>query len=301
MTAAALPIPRLGAHPSGRLPLLTDDALAASCGVRVAFTGRAGGTSAPPFDALNLGDHVGDDPAAVAANRNALLEAVGAAGAYLIVPRQVHGTDLATVDDPSPAALDAARARAEAGVDGVVVSVPQVAALLCFADCVPVVVVAPSGAFAVAHAGWRGALGRVASKAVRALAAARLRGEGANGPSPEELRAVAATCNAYIGPCIRSECFEVDPDVARRFADEFGAACLSDATHVDLASAVASDLSSAGIERARIADAGVCTTCAPQAYYSYRASGGACGRHGALAVRPHGKEGEGAHGHPGSL
>ena len=151
------------------------------------------------------------------------------------------------------------------------------AAMLCFADCVPVIVVSPTGRFAVAHAGWRGAVARIASKAVFSLAQLdRL-----------ELGDDAARLyNAYIGPHIRSECFECGVEVVQAFRHEFGEAVIADARHVDLAAAVSADLQSAGVQLNRIADAGICTRCRSNEFYSYRASGGTCGRHAAVAVRP---------------
>lgn len=274
-----LPYPLIEQRSFGRVRVLTDDGLAASCGVRIAFTLRGGGASLPPFDSLNLGGHVGDDPAAVGENRRLLAEALGADPQTIVVARQVHGTEVVVVPSAGEAALAQAREQAAGGADAVVVS-PEAtgaSALLCFADCVPVVVASPTGAFAVAHAGWRGAVARICSKAVRAL-------EKAGGGDP-------SACNAYIGPCIRKECFEVGEDVAEAFSETFGAACVPDRSHVDLPAAVACDLVSAGIDRARIADAGECTVCGADRFFSYRASGGSCGRHGAFAVRLSREEG----------
>ena len=86
----------------------------------------------------------------------------------------------------------------------------------------------------------------------------------------------------HIGPC----CFEVGDDVAARFAAAFGTGCVAeDGVHVSLARALAADLAAAGVDPARVCEAGVCTRCHPDEYFSYRASGGVCGRHGALACR----------------
>lgn len=273
-----LPAPHLTARRFGarRLPALTDDELFARTGVRIAFTGREGGASVGPYASLNLGGHVGDDPEAVATNRSLLLEALDAAGAELVVPSQVHGDEIVLVDDRSPAALEAARQRAAAGADALVVSQPDVAALLCFADCVPVVLVSPSGRFAVVHAGWRGMAAGIASKAARLLVDADAR---------DGRAARASALNAYVGPHIRSECFETGPDVLERFAASFGPSCVVGGSHVDLSEALAVDLGGAGVERGRIVCADACTACAPDQYFSYRASGGTCGRHGAIAFR----------------
>ena len=166
-----LPIPQITARRFGArcLPALTDDALYERTGVRVAFTGRAGGVSEGPYSSLNLGNHVGDGPASVERNRALVLEALDAADVPLVVPSQVHGEVVVELDDASPEALDAAREAALAGADALVATVPGIAALLCFADCVPVIVVSPTGRFAVAHAGWRGLLrdGRRRAQALR--------------------------------------------------------------------------------------------------------------------------------------
>lgn len=281
MKASQLPRPRLEARQLGSLHILTDDALARTSGVRVAFTGRAGGVSKAPYAGLNLATHVGDAPDDVARNRALLLEALGAPKAPLVVPNQVHGDALVLVERADDAALAEVRAQADRGADGLVVTVPGVAALLCFADCVPVVIVSPAGAFAVVHAGWRGAAASIAPKAVRALAA---RESGESGPFATPAQAAAAY-NVYLGPHIRVECFETGEDVRALFAEKMGEECAPDARHVDLSRALSVDLARAGVDPARIVCAGACTACHPDEYYSYRAEGGTCGRHGALALR----------------
>lgn len=273
-----IPTPHLDARLLGarRIPALTDDVLFRATGVRIAFTGRAGGVSDGPYDSLNLGSHVGDSPDAVSCNRQRLLEAAGAPCAHLAVLNQVHGTRGVVYDSSESARLSRQDSLAREGADFAVVGVFDVAALLCFADCAPVVVVSPSGRFVVAHAGWRGAVAHIAAKAVRGLAEA----------DRDDLGEGAASCyNAYIGPHIHAECFECGMDVVQRFRAEFGDEAAPDPRHVSLEAAVRLDLQQAGLAANRIVDAGACTMCSPETYYSYRASGGTCGRHGALAVR----------------
>lgn len=273
-----LPIPQITARRFGArcLPALTDDALYERTGVRVAFTGRAGGVSEGPYSSLNLGNHVGDGPASVERNRALVLEALDAADVPLVVPSQVHGEVVVELDDASPEALDAAREAALAGADALVATVPGIAALLCFADCVPVIVVSPTGRFAVAHAGWRGVENGVAAKAVRALARA---------DAAELGEDAASGYNVYVGPHIHASCFETGAYVRKRFEDRFGSSCIPDERHVDLLEALTVGLEEAGIDRARVADAGVCTVCSCDEFFSYRAAGGICGRHGAVAFR----------------
>ena len=69
----------------------TDETLWERNKVRVAFTERQGGISAGGYASLNLAAHVEDDPATVRANRNRLMDALGAQGVPLVVPKQVHG------------------------------------------------------------------------------------------------------------------------------------------------------------------------------------------------------------------
>ena len=260
--------PQLSQHSCVGVPALTDEALFASCGVRVAFTGRAGGVSTGDFASLNCALHVNDDPQTVNRNRQIVMDAIGAPDAPLIIPKQVHGTHLVTLQDVSEAAE--AMLEAGQGCDGVIVGTRNVAALLNFADCLPVIIVSPDSSFAVVHAGWRGAVAHIVHKACLALSASC-------GCNP-------GSFNAYIGPHIRSECFEVGDDVAQRFLSEFGDEAIPRTRHVSLADAVRIDLMRAGVDAARIADSGICTKCRPDEYFSYRASSGRCGRHCAVAI-----------------
>ncbi len=88
--------------------------------------------------------------------------------------------------------------QAQDGADGLVVHALNAAALLCYADCVPVIIVSPTGRFAVVHAGWRGVDNLISVKAVRSMAYADEAPLGAD---------AALTYNVYIGPHIGPECF----------------------------------------------------------------------------------------------
>lgn len=266
-----LTLPQLTQREFDGIPVLTDDALFQKAKVRIAFTGRTGGISAEPYSALNLGSHVGDSLGDVLVNRDRLLCALAPADCHLLVPNQVHGTVVLPIDSNEDEYVDDARRTISEGADGVAVSCKKVAALLCYADCTPVIVVSPTGRFAVVHAGWRGAVEGIVGKAVRLLA-------DADGDDPSQF-------NVYIGPHIRQECFETGEEVTQRFADQFGEECVVDSRHVSLAQAVSIDAMRAGVAAERIVDACICTKCNPEDYFSYRASGGTCGRHGAFAVR----------------
>lgn len=250
-----------------RIPLLIDQGLLDACGLLAAFTGRAGGVSSAPYASLNLGDHVGDDPACVAANRQLLMEAAGvraADAAALVNPKQVHGCEVLELGPE----LEASRAQAREGADGIVCTRAGVPVLLCFADCVPVIAAAPGGAFAVLHAGWRGAIGGIPAKGLRALAQAAGCAEG--------------ECNVYIGPHIGPCCYETSQELLERFTAAFGPGCDAGSRHLDLGAAVRTSLLRAGANPERIVHAGRCTSCNSAELFSYRADGGTTGRHGAL-------------------
>ena len=269
-TTLDLPYPRLAEGRFASCAAFTDETLFQACGVRVAFLERTGGVSRPPYDSLNLGMRVADDDACVLRNRQLMLEAFDAQDAVLIQPRQVHGNNVGHCLAFQDAA--ACEEQVDQGADALVVGCQKAAALLCFADCVPVVFVSPGGSFAAVHAGWRGVVNRVWQKALEDLCEL-------DGVAPEKV-------NAYIGPYIHACHFEVGPEVVEEFVREFGSSCLADESHVDMGAALRTGFACAGIVPQRIADVDVCTVCdAGKRFFSYRASGGVCGRHGAFAVR----------------
>lgn len=250
-----------------RLPVLTDEALFESCGTRIAFTSRHGGCSQSPYGSLNLSYSVGDDRGNVDSNIRLLLSAMDALDdeARLVNPVQVHGTDLIEAGVQG-SAQDHGRVQA----DGVSCTEPGVPVLLCFADCVPVILVAPGGSFCIVHSGWRGTMGSIAGKGLSKLSEA-------GGCSPSDV-------NCYIGPHIRSCCYEVSDELIGRFVARFGKGCDHGRRRLDLSCAVKASLIDAGADGSRIIDAGICTSCRDEDYYSYRSSGGATGRHGAFAI-----------------
>lgn len=261
-------MPALTRQQTGDVTLIRDPR--AADGVAFAFTERSGGVSEGDFASLNLGSRCGDDPARVAENRRRALAALGVEGqaANLVCPRQVHGADVAHVRASDAAELARARAEAERGADVVVCTAPSVPVLMCFADCVPVVITCPGG-FAVAHSGWRGTVARVAAVAARELCAQA-------GVTPDQL-------SAYVGPHVGAADYEVSPELAARFSAEFGPDVVVGERNLDLAAAVRAALADAGVSEAQVAVWEESTASHTDRFFSYRASGGACGRHGALA------------------
>jgi len=133
--------------------------------VRRVTTTRAGGVSKPPFDTFNLGDHVGDEPEAVAANRKRLAAAIGLEEDRLVWMNQVHGARVTKVDGPRDTAV--------ANTDGLLTTTPRLALAVVTADCVPVLMAdARAGVVAAVHAGRVGAQSGVVARALEAMQAA---------------------------------------------------------------------------------------------------------------------------------
>ncbi|MCH3943573.1 MAG: polyphenol oxidase family protein [Atopobiaceae bacterium] len=262
--------PRLDRYTRNGVTLLGDTSRPG--GVTFAFTERTGGVSPAPYASLDFGTANGDDPDLVAENRRRALAALGAQDhlANLVSPRQVHGDVIVTVDSADPASLDRARSRASAGADGVVCTAVGVPVLLGFADCVPVVLTAPGG-FAVVHSGWRGTIARIAGAGVDALCAA-------TGVGPSEV-------NAYLGPHVMGEDYEVSEGLLARFVDEFGTMVMVPGRPRNLAlgPAIVSALAAHGVKPCNTLDSKLSTVRNLARFYSYRAEGGVTGRHAAIA------------------
>ena len=178
--------------------LLTPD-WPAPASVRACVTTRQGGVSLPPFDTFNLGDQVGDDPAAVAQNRLRLSGEFDIQPAWL---KQVHGLAVADADPSRVVEADASWTNR-----------PGIACTVMTADCLPVLFCDQAGTqVAAAHAGWRGLAGGVLEATLDRL----------NVPPAQVL--------VWLGPAIGPQAFEVGlevrdaftavhPEAARAFVD----------------------------------------------------------------------------------
>ncbi len=160
--------------------------------IRRVTTTRAGGVSKPPFDTFNLGDHVGDDPAAVRANRSRLAHAIGLPGDRVLWMNQVHGTRVQVIDGPHGAALP--------DTDAMVTATTRLALAVVTADCVPVLLAdARAGVVGAVHAGRVGAQHGVVARAVEAMLG---------------LGARVSDISALLGPAVSGRNYEVPEEMA---------------------------------------------------------------------------------------
>ena len=217
------------------------------------FFGRGGGVSAAPYDSLNAGPGSGDDPAAVAENRDRVRRAVGADA--LLTAHQTHSADALFVGGPWSG--DAPKA------DALATGTPGLAVGALAADCTPVLFYAEdAGLVAAAHAGWRGSLRGILEATVALLAK--------HGADPARLACA-------IGPHLRFESFEVGDDLIEeatakhREADRFFLPAPARGKHLyDHTAYCRWRLAEAGMDPARIDDVGGNTLSRGDGLFSYR-------------------------------
>lgn len=158
-------------------------------GAHFAFTDRWGGVSAVPYEELNLGGAVGDDPAAVLANRGLAARALGVDPARVVWMNQVHGRTVHVVDGPWPAEAEVPEG------DAVVTARRGLPLAVLTADCVPVLLADPvAGVVAAAHAGRPGMVAGVVAATVETMIT---------------LGAEPARMTARTGPAVCGRCYEV--------------------------------------------------------------------------------------------
>jgi YfiH family protein len=224
---------------------------------KAVFSTRAGGLSDRPYDSLNVADHTGDDPDAVAANRRRLLERLGRSGKSVVWARQVHGAEVEFHDTTRGTEFAEPGARLPEA-DGQIATSRKLTPLVLVADCLPLVI-ASEHRVAVVHCGWRGVAAGIIGTTLAGLGDGQL--DAAIGPG--------------IGPC----CYEVGDEVVEAFAKRGH----QPSTMLDLPGIVERELMTNGVGKARIANCGLCTSCNPQWFFSHRRDGERTGRQAGIA------------------
>jgi YfiH family protein len=228
--------------------------------VRRVLSTRSGGVSTGPYASFNLGDRVGDDPAAVAANRERLAAALGLEPDHVVWMEQIHGVTVQVVDGPRTAPVEA--------TDGLVTATPGIAVAALVADCVPVLIADPvAEVVAAVHAGRVGAAAGVLPRAVEAFRSA--------GGDP-------AGSDALLGPAVCGACYEVPPDMQAAVEARLPGSAVRTrrgSTGLDLRAGLARQLAGLGVDR--IVTDPRCTAEDPE-LYSHRRDG-VTGRQAAVA------------------
>jgi YfiH family protein len=243
--------------------------------VTAVFSSRSGGSSQPPYDGLNLGLHVGDNPAAVMANRRLLARFLSLPLQNWVAGEQVHGGRVARVERRHGGRGAFELATALNGVDALVTAEPQLVLVAFYADCVPLYFVDPcKRALGLAHAGWKGSVLRIASRVVSRMV--------------QEFNSRPADLLAFIGPAIGRCCYQVDWRVEQAvrthlpWAETVLTPDGRQHFRLDLSQANYLDLLLAGLKPAHIGRANLCTCCHSDSLFSYRAAAGPTGRQAAI-------------------
>ncbi len=237
-----------------------------------AFSTRGGGCSAFPENSLNLAGFSDDAAENIHENRRRFLGLVGGAERWTLAACwQVHGSDVRVVKESEGAGAESEQVYCDALATrerGVLVGVKT-------ADCVPVLLGdARTGACVAVHAGWRGTLARIVTRALRRM--------------EEDYGTRAADVRAAIGPAARVCCYEVGPEVVEAFAAEFPRAgewfapAREGHALADLHRANRAPLEEAGVRAAGLHSAPLCTMCRTDLFFSYRRDRPLYGRTGRL-------------------
>jgi len=215
--------------------------------IKALCTTRQGGVSSAPFDQLNLGDHVGDNPQAVSDNRQLLLNSLS-----LVKPaqwlKQVHGVEV----------VEACSDQQVREADACYTTESGVACVIMTADCLPVLFTDTAGSkVAAAHAGWRGLADGVLEQTL------------AQFDDPSEV-------SVWMGPAIGPNAFEVGQEVFDRFVDDLAEsrdAFKPSTSHQDRWMADIYQLARLRLNRAgvrQISGGGFCTYTDSDRFFSYR-------------------------------
>jgi YfiH family protein len=218
--------------------------------VKALFTTREGGVSRGPYTSFNLGDHVGDDPSAVAKNRSILRRILPEEPTWL---RQVHGVNPVDIDDAActPSDADAAFSRQRGNVCVVLV-----------ADCLPILLCDRAGTVTAAiHAGWKGLVNGVVEQTL------------------SNVDVESEYLMAWLGPAIGPRHFEVGEEVRQAFIEHDMNAAHAFVQHrhkpdkwfADLFLLARQRLTTAGVRE--IHGGGECTFSDPERFFSYRRDG----------------------------
>lgn len=242
-------------------------------GAKVVMSCRPGGESDAPFNGLNLGLHVEDDPERVVANRRKFLGAVGGREEDFVSVKQVHGKRILHAQSVHRGLGFASYSDAVDDTDGLFTDEKHVLMATFYADCLPVAVFHPGKKLlGLAHAGWKGTYQNIGGELLAAMRRWR-------DFDPGE-------CWCALGAGIGRCCYEVDEAFYRRFLERYPNATQwfteeeNGKIYFDNVKANLSLLVDCGVKEEHIDVLGLCTSCHNDLFFSYRKEQGKTGRHG---------------------
>lgn len=236
----------------------------------VAFsTTRRGGCSKGHYASFNINRYCGDREEDIQANRQALCQELGITDNHLIMPHQVHLTNVLTVDEAFLSLNPIERQEALEGFDALMTNLRDVCIGVSTADCIPVLLYdSEHQAVCAIHAGWRGTVKRIVVQAIEGMKATY-------GTQPQQLV-------AQIGPGIHLHNFEVGDEVYEAFQQEGfhmeGISKKYKKWHIDLPECNRQQLLAAGLQPQSIHVSPVCTFQHSEDYFSARRLGINSGR-----------------------
>ncbi|MCR4583907.1 MAG: peptidoglycan editing factor PgeF [Prevotella sp.] len=257
-------------------------------GVTAFSTTRHGGHSIGCYGGMNVNAYCGDNPDNVSRNRQLLSGLLGISTERLVMPHQVHGTEIRQISEAFFSLSQAERQQQLEGVDAVMTDAYDVCIGVSTADCIPIIIYdAQHHAVCCIHSGWRGTVKRITRKAVATMMTVY-------GSQTAQLRAV-------VGPGISMKNFEVGNEVYAQFAEasfsmehiarRYPAADGGEKWHIDLFEANRLQLHGAGLLPENIQVTGICTYEFCSDYFSARRLGVESGRIFTGALLRQGDEG----------
>lgn len=251
------------------IPIPVSDNLKA----KAIFTTRHGGVSKAPYDSLNLSFQRDDSKENVIRNFELLSKNSGIPMEYMVLTRQVHGSDI-TVVNKEHCGMGLLRDRTFGESDGLITADRNVALVTFHADCVPIYLYDCSKkVIGLVHSGWRSTLQKIAAKAVKIM--------------KEEFNCNSSDIKAVIGPCIQKCCFEVGADVYQEFLKVFPGSidafeCINGKWKIDLVSIIINTLADEDLSCENIHVVNRCTVCENEFFFSHRGGHGISGTGAAL-------------------
>lgn len=236
----------------------------------VAFsTTRQGGYSEGNYGQFNINRYCGDSAETIRQNRQALCQLLQIDDRHLLMPHQVHLTEVAVIDEAFLCLDDNERQQRLEGVDAIMTDRAGVCIGVSTADCIPVLLYDNIHHAACAiHAGWRGTVSRIVEQSIKTMTATY-------GTNPIDVL-------AQIGPGISLDSFEVGDEVYAAFAQAcFDMASISqkqDKWHIDLPTCNKLQLMTMGVKPDHISVSYICTYKAHDTFFSARRLGINSGR-----------------------